>query len=350
MSDHRPMAAHGKDDDAGLLQAAVRTRLDVAGADLALGSTGRLSEWQRTTVLAIADKLVRTIEDELRTILAEHPAVRANDSLHAALCSAHVSIAGPILARSNVHLDRPLVCVLLRRAEEHRRHRARGAAEGGLLLELIRDGDEAIAEQAMAILIAQSRRLDSFSEPVAARTDLSAELEHRMVWRVAAALRRYMVDRQGLVAAAADEAIVAAAEQLLAGYDEGDTLDSRAMRLARRLADSGRLSDELVERSIRDGGLALFTACLAVRNAISHASAWEILSDPRGRGPVLLMRAAGFERAHASAILLDWSQSEAEVAAQADLFETTEPSVAAEVLRLWQVNPGYREAIAEIGA
>lgn len=350
MSDHRPMAANNKDDDAGLLGAAVRARMDMAGADLSLGLSGRLSEWQRTTVWGIADKLVRAVEDELRTILADRPAIRAHEALCAALCSAHVRIAGPVLARSGAHLDQSLLSVLLRRAEEHRRFRARGAAEDALLMELIGDNDEAVAEQAMAILIAQHRRFDSFSEPVAARTDLSAELEHKLVWRVSAALRRYMVDQQGLGPTLADEAIVAAAEQLLAAYDEGDTLDSRAMLLARRLSDKGRLSDDLVQRSIRSGGLTLFIACLAVRNAVSLASAWEILCDPRGRGLVLLLKAARFAREPAASILLEWGQTEDVVAAQLDFFDTSDSRSAAGVLRLWQVNPGYRDAIAEIGA
>jgi hypothetical protein len=40
--------------------------------------------------------------------------------------------------------------------------------------------------------------------------------------------------------------------------------------------------------------------------------------------------------------------TEEAIAAQADLFDATESSFAAESLRLWQINPGYREAITEI--
>ena len=347
MSDQRQTRHQARNDDARLLHAAARERLAVAAADLTLPQPLRLSEWQRSTVSGILGKLVRTIEDELRTSLAEHPAVVESVPLHAAISSAHVAIASPILERSGAHVERQLVAALIRRAEEHRRYRAGGRGESGLLLELIRDSDEAVAEQAMAIVIAQSRRFDRFSEPVAARTELPAELEHRLVWRVAAALRLYMVDQHGFAPAAADEAVVAAAERLLAGYDEGDSLDARSMRLARRLHETGRLTDEAIERALGDGALPLFLAALAVRAALSQSSAWEILSDPRGRGPVLLLRSAGVARQHAASILLALGGEEA-VEAQVDLYDVTDIDAARESLRLWQVNPGYREAMAEI--
>jgi uncharacterized protein (DUF2336 family) len=200
----------------------------------------------------------------------------------------------------------------------------------------------------MAILIAQSRRFDRFSEPVAARTELPAELEHRLVWRVAAALRHYMIGQHGLAPAEADEVIVAAAERLLAAYDEGDSLEARSMRLARRLNETRRLLDDVAERALAEGALPLFTAVLAVRTALSFASAWEVLSDPRDRGPVFLLKAARFDRAPATAILLALGGTEEAVAAQADLFDVTGHPAAEDALRLWQVNPGYREAIAEV--
>lgn len=349
MSDDR-LSRGESNDDARLLHAAVRERLAAAAADIRLPPELRLSEWQRTTVSAIIAKLVRAVEDELRTTLADTPAALGNDALHAALTSAHVSIAAPILDRSGAHADIPLVAALIRRAEEHRRARTRGTAETALLLELVRDKDEVVSEQAMAMLIAHSRRFDRFSEPVAARTELPAELEHRLVWRVAAALRLYMVEHHKVAPAAADEAVVDSATRLLSAYDEGDSLEARAMRLARRLDEMGRLDDELLERTISEGSLPLFLAAIAVRASIANFSAWEIVSDPRRRGPALLLRAAEVERQYAASILLNLGDSEEEVAAQIDLFEVTPASTARETVRLWQVDPGYREALTEIAA
>lgn len=349
MSDER-LRAQMSDDDARLLAAAARERLAVASADLALPRALRLTDWQRTTVSALVEKLVRTVEDELRISLSESEPARGNPELHAALTSAHVAIAGPILERAGLHADRGLVAAMLRRADEHRRLRARGAGEMGLLIDLIRDEDPAVADLAMAILVAQSRRFDRFSEPAAARTELAAELQHRLVWRVAAALRRYLVEQHQVAPLAADRAAVAAAERLISNYDEGESLEARALRLARRLDSTGRLSDELVERCLADGSLPLFVAALAVRLGLGSAAIGEILSDPRGRGPVMLMKAAGIARPEAASILLSLAASEEEALRQVDLFDVTAPSTAAEALRLWQVDQAYRQAIVELSA
>jgi uncharacterized protein (DUF2336 family) len=349
MSDQRLSRSETNGDDARLLQAAARERLSVAVADLALPEALRLSDWQRTTVTALLGKLVRTTEDELRTSLAERFSSKDQVALHAALTSAHVAIAGPILERSGALSDANLVAALIRRSEEHRLG-TRSATGAGLLLDLIRDSEEAGAEQAMAIIIGQARRMDQFSDPVAARTELSAELQHRLVWRIAAALRHYMVERHGIAAAQADEAVVGAAERLLAAYDEGDTLEARALRLARRLHETGRLSDDAIARSLAEGVFPLFLAALAVRAGLAYVSAWEILSDPRGRGTVFLLKAAGIERDQAAAILAALETSDARIGLQADLFDVTDENTARDALRLWQVNPGYREALAEIAA
>jgi uncharacterized protein (DUF2336 family) len=217
-------------------------------------------------------------------------------------------------------------------------------------MDLVRDRDEEVAEQAMAILIAHSRRFDRFSEPVAARTELAAELEHRLAWRIAAAIRLYMVDRHGIDPASADEAVVAATDGLLARYDGEDGLEARSLRLVRRLADSGRLDDEMVERTLSEGSLPLFLAAIAVRSSLGYTAAWEVLSDPRGRGPSLLLKAAAVSRDTAASILVNLGGEEETIAAQLDLFDVTSVEAAQEALRLWRFDPAYREALAEIAA
>src|SRR5688572_30825458 len=112
----------GDTGGAARLLAAARERLSVAAADLALPGPLRLSEWHRATISALLAGLVRGIEDELRAALASRLADR--EAVHAALTSAHVPIALPILEGSPALRDPALIGALLRRAEEHRLHRA----------------------------------------------------------------------------------------------------------------------------------------------------------------------------------------------------------------------------------
>ena len=341
-------------DAARLLLAAARERFAVAATDLLLPDRARLTEWQRLTAAALLTRLVRGLEDELRARLAER--FEGHEALHAALSSAHVPIALPILERAQVLRDSELSNVLVRRVEEHRYWKAHAPGAGGddLLFSLVRDADEEVAAEAMELIIARSRRFDRFQEPAMGQIELPAELQHKLVWMVAAALRHYIVQHHRV--AAVDAAIEEAASALVGGYDEGATLEARAVRLARRLHAAGRLDGDLLARSLSEGMLPFFIAGISVRCGLDYAAAWEVLADPRGRGPALLLRASAIGRDAAAAILLLLnsrghlvSGAEGDAAAgQLELFDTVDEAAAREVLRLWQAHPAYRTSVARI--
>lgn len=342
-----------RSDAARLLLAAARERFAVAATDLLLPERARLTEWQRLTAANLLNALVRSIEDALRVPLADHFA--AHESVRAALASAHVPIALPILERGQALNDAELGTILVRRVEEHRFWKAHGQAGGDdLLFGLIGDADEALASEAMELVIARSRRFDRFQEPVIGHVDLPAELQHRLIWLVAAALRHYLVQQHGL--GAVDGPIQRAAADFINQHDEGAGLEPVASRLARRLQAAGRLDGALLTRALSEGLLPLFIGGLGVRAGLDHAAAWEILSDPRGRGPALLLRAAGLPRDEAAAILLLlntrgrlFSGAEGDAAAeQLDLYDSLDDGTAAEVLRLWQADPAYRASVARL--
>jgi uncharacterized protein (DUF2336 family) len=342
-----------RSDAARLLLAAARERFSVAATDLLLPERVRLTEWQRLTASTLLSRLVRSIEDALRAPLAAH--FLEHEALHAALASAHVPIALPILERAGALGDAELGTVLVRRVEEHRFWKAYAQAGGeDLLFELVRDRDEALAGEAMELVIARSRRFDRFQEPVLGHVDLPAELQHRLVWLVAAALRHYLVQQHGL--RAVDGPVEAAASAFIGEYDEGAGLEAVAARVCRRLHGSGRLDGALLTRMLGEGSLPLFVAGSGVLAGIDHAGAWEILSDPQGRGPALLLRAAGIGRDDAAAILLLlntrgrlFSGAEGDAAAeQLELYDTLDHGSAAEVLRLWQADSAYRASVARI--
>jgi uncharacterized protein (DUF2336 family) len=342
-----------KGDAARLLLAAARERFAVAATDILLPEQARLTEWQRVTAAALLARLVGGIEDSLRAALADH--FRQEEGLHAALSSAHVPIALPILERASVLRDAELGTILVRRVEEHRFWKSYGAEAGEeVLLEMIRDPDPDIAAEAMDLVTARSRRFDRFQEPVMGRVELPADLQHRLVWLVAAALRHYIVQQHKV--GAVDAAIEQAAAALLTGYDEGDGFEARAMRLARRLQRAGRLDGALLARLLGEGALPLFIAGAAALASLDYPAAWEVLSDPRGRGPALLLRAAGVARPDAAAILLLlnahgrlFSGAEADATEeQLELYDGLEEDDARDVLRLWQADPGYRASVARL--
>lgn len=341
MSDVR--LSGGKGDGAAKLLLSARARLTAAAADLALPPPLRLTDRQRSVVLSLLENLTRSVEDALRAELAS---AVGDEALQAALASAHVEIAVPVLAATATLAEPALIDLLLRRAEEHRLHRA-AAGENALLIELAGSADEAVAREAMALLIAQNGRLDGFGEPVLPRSDLPAELEHHLVWTVAAALRRYMIEQHNVEPAACDTAVATAARRVLTGHDEGETAEARAMRLALALRQAGGLEEAgLLARALTQGSLPLFLSILALRTGLGVAAAWELFSA--ASGPILLLRAAGVARDEAANILLTWGMPEAALAAALDRLDGTSPEAARALLTLWLADPGYRAAVARL--
>jgi uncharacterized protein (DUF2336 family) len=339
------------------LYGAVRERLAVAAADLFLPAGLRLAEWHRSTMSALLVRLVRSIEDELRAALAASFPATSHPELNAALAAAHVEIALPILLPSPALRDPDLVALLLRRAEEHRLFRTYhgpAAVPDTIVRELVQDPDALLAESAMAVLVGRSRRLDRFEEPVIASPELPAEIEHRLVWTVAAALRSYLLERHAIVPSGADAVLTAAVAARLAAHDESESLEARCLMLVRHLDRLDRLGTLFIARSL-EGGLSLLLAAVAVRCGLTADSAWEILSDPENRGAALLLRAAGLGRAEAGPILFALSgmvgtNDEEELAGQIDLLDTLGGEEARAALDIWRIDPAYRAAIAAVGA
>ncbi len=341
-------ASGGELDGAAQLLASAHARVAAAIADLALPEAFRLSDRQRVTASHLLRRLVGDIEDELRSALAANFARDEDLELRAALSSASLPIAMPILEGGGALADPALFALLLRRTEEHRL--ARAAPESRLLTELAGDEDPAVASAAVSLLIAESRRLDAFHEPLLASGDLPAEVAHALAWTVAAALRTYLIARHAVAPAAADGAVTSATAALLGRYDEGAGADSLARRLALRLEERGRLDDNLLVRTAGEGALPLLLAGLSLRTGLDPQALWELLPDSSGRGPAIVLRAAHLEREAAASVLLQLAGREEAVAAQLDLYDAIDAGRARHHILLWSLDPAYRSAVARLAS
>jgi uncharacterized protein (DUF2336 family) len=353
-----PVTADRLLSDAARAADGARERLATALVELFLPADSRLTDQQRITMARLLAGLVSAVEDDLRRRLIELLDAEAPDGLKAALAIARIEIAGPILENAQVLRDADLVAVLLRRADEHRLASAlvlRAAPRelgAGLIDQLLDATDPGVAAAAMGLLIAESRRFDHFGDPVVARTELPAELQHRLVWWVAAALRTYMISRHGLDPVAADRATVAAASAMLAGYDEAVTLEGRAFELAARLNRAGGIDDALLVRALTEGRLAFLAAALGLRAGIDASAAWDMIVDSEGSRLAVLLRAIGCGRDAAAEILLRLAlvdrRAEEGVADRIDAFDDLDHDRAASAIRPWRLDGEYRRAIAAL--
>lgn len=346
MSDIRP--GGGDEDGAARLLAAARARVAAITADFALPPALRLSDWQRAALSSLFAALVRDAEDVVRGALIGRLPAQAPETLRAALGSGSLPIALPLLELGPLLADPQLLPLLLRRVEEHRLSAA--GTEHALLTRFAGDEDAAVAAEAMGLLIVLNSRFDAFHEPLLGRSDLPADLRHRLLWTVAAALRCYLIGRHGVDPAAADTALAAATIAALPDYDEADGAEARAMRLAGLMAQRRRLDDRITAQAAEEGNLPLLIAILAVRTGVGFEPAWDLLSDHSGAGAALLLRASGTDRAAAALVLFRLASSDAAAAGQVDRFDTVSDAEIARMLAPWRADPAYRAAIAELAA
>jgi hypothetical protein len=274
--------------------------LSVAIGDFFLPDADRLDERTRVSLGELLAMLINTLEGEVREHGARLLAARGQARLAGVLAEPGESVAAR-LQRSGVLRDGALMGELLARV----RHEALGASlpmhvpddpeRPSLINRFVQHPDRVLATGAMAVLIAKSRRRGGPDSRHASHTDLPAELHHRLVWWVAAALRERAAEGCEAIAEL-DRALCDAAQRSLAAYDEGDRLEAAAMRFAAAIdAQSSEVPDLLVE-SLGDRRIVLFTALLANALGMPYELARQIVLDPGADRLWLALRALDLPR------------------------------------------------------
>jgi hypothetical protein len=187
-----------------------------------------------------------------------------------------------------------------------------------------------------------------------AQTELPAELHHRLVWWVAAALRERVAETYEGSIAPLDRALSDAASRSLAAYDEGDRLEAAAMRFAAAIdAQPAELPHLLVE-TLEDRRIVLFVALLAHALGVGYALAREIVLDPAGDRLWLALRALELTRDTIARI--GYALSEADSRRDLESFADTLDVIAAidagearTALAPMKLDPDYRAAVLALG-
>ncbi|MEO5867103.1 MAG: DUF2336 domain-containing protein [Sphingomonas sp.] len=165
-----------------------------------------------------------------------------------------------------------------------------------LLVRLSQSDDHVIASGAMALLGAENRRRLTAPTDLPSWSDLPADLHHRLVWWVAAALREQLACVAGGALPALDHALAEAALRHIGAHDEGDRVEAVAMRLAVAIdARADELALLLVE-ALADRRLSLFVALIAHALGLNFGDAREIVLDPVGDQLWPVLRALEIDR------------------------------------------------------
>ncbi len=309
--------------------ARLRAEARLAGtiADFFQDDDARLDDRTRGMLAHVLDAIIGAIESDIRRYAARM--LTGNGSTTAAEAilkeGANPGRVTDRLTRAGLLRDEDLMDELIARV----RHDLVAAAlpievtepdEASLLVRLAGVPDSIVASAASALLAAESRRRAANENGTAVGTDLPAELHHRLVWWIAAAVRTGLKTSSP----ASDRAITDAAQRCLAAHDEGERPDAVAMRLAAALdARPNELAAVLVE-AIGDRRLSLFVAVLANAIGVAFDQVRAITLEPEGDRLWLALRAIDLDRSSIARIALALAEADPrrDIEAFADALDT----------------------------
>lgn len=348
-----------------------RARLAQNITDLFLSDDGRLSEHERALMSDILGKLVGQVERDIRRELSNALAVSGVDlpDIVKMLASDEIEIARPLLEKSALLKDPDLIEIIRMRTDEHRMAIAmrddvsepvsNALMEYGsedVLEALLNNHDAQISKRAMEYMVAESRRVDRFQEPLLGRSDLPGDLAYRMYWWVSAALRKRILEEYKVDPLLFETAVKRAANVAMVEQGHEQSAYVRAQKLVRRMAENGELTIQFLLTALRQQRVAVFVAGLAELSGINFRTAWRIFSDKGGESFAILAKAVGVDRNQFTSIYLLVVQAREGGSVKSPgvlkdilaLFDQTSEANAKGALQVWQRDNAYQEAIEEL--
>lgn len=342
-------------DRAAAADVRARRALPDAIDDLFLPDESRLDDRTRSALNGLLAALAGSIEREVRDHAGRLLTTRREGALAAILAAPAAPVidrlASAGLLRDPDFIDECVARVRLELASTALPATAPDDPDSpSLLVRLARSTDRVVATAASAMLAAESRRAGLTEGIASAGTGLPADLNHRLLWWVAAALRDRHVGAAGDGLATLDRALAEAAIRSRAAHDETERLEVVAMRLADAIgAQADELPTLLVE-ALRDRQLPVFVALIANALGIDFELVREILLDPGGERLWLVLRALEVPRDAVAQIgyLLCEGDPRRDVEAFADMLEgvmSIDPQSARDAVGPLRLHPDYRAAV-----
>lgn len=339
--------------------------------DLFFESEDHLSDRERALMGDILRKLIGDVERSVRKELAERLANSsfAPHDLMVSLANDEIEVAHSVLFTSRVLEDIDLVEIIKQRTQAHqlaiamRKNISEDVSQAlvdtgdtDVITTLLKNDDAAISRSLMEYLVAESKRVDTFQNPLVSRHDLPPDLARKMYWWVSAAVRAHIVENFKIDPTSLDDAIEDSIEVVIKAEEVEADLPSEAQNFARQMAKRGRISEEFLLQTLRQGEVSLFEACFATATDVNPRLTRRLLYEPGGEGLAVACRAAKFTRSTFAAIFqLTREAGDAkndfdptEVSRVTDFFDRMEVEQARAVVKLWKRDTDYLHALKMI--
>jgi uncharacterized protein (DUF2336 family) len=351
---------------------AARTRLVETVSDLFFGTRQTLSDRERALMSEILRRLIHDVETSVRRTLAERLAVEpdAPSDLVVALANDQIEVAHSILVKSNVLQDPELIEIIHQRTLEHQlavavRQRLSPVVSDALVATgntdivrtLLENHGAEISNATMGYLVEQSKRVDTYQNPLVMRPDLSPELAKRMYWWVSAALRKHIVANFAIDPLELDQRVEDIVKDLIGQNPGGQpALSRKSEELAKKVAERGTISPQLLVQTLRQGEVALFEALLAEVSKLRRTLVRRIVFEPGGQGLAVIARAIGVSKPDFASLFLlsraarpgDKVVDPGELNRVMSFFDRVQPAAAQRLLVRMRLEPDYLKSMLEV--
>jgi len=334
-------------------------------SDLFTGKDRVLSERERFLMFDILHKMVHNAEMAVRRIIAEQLS-KIDDvpkDLIQLLANDEIEVAYSILHDSAVLEDEDLIEVIRYRTQEHNLAIAvRRSISENVTDALVKTGDESvittllknsgatISLATMEFLVEESKRVDSFQEPILRRDDLDPALVKRMYLWVSAALRKFILDNFEFDQTTLDDLLEKTAQA------EAPQTPSRSDELAKEVESEGLGLANMMIRALKDGEVFLFEAMFRRLTGLRNTLVKRIMFEPGGEGLAIACKATGISANDFSTIYalsrlsspgaaaIDHSETQRIL----EFYDSVSEKTAKDVLARWRRDVDYLKAIREL--
>lgn len=336
--------------------------------DLFAREEDNLSDREQALMSNILIRLISDMEVTVRRSLSERLCrnSRAHHDLILLLANDVEHIARPILMNSPLLEDAELIQIVRDRAFEHQLAIAlRPTVSETVSTALVESGDEAVITNLLRnsganlsaatteYLVEESRRVDSYREPLVTRSELSRRLAKRMCLWVSAALREYILNRFNIDTTEIDEFLGETVDSFVAEIETKGSSTSKSQELAAKLLDTGRLTINLIITLLQEGQVSLAISGLGKLTGVSEEFAKRALFDPWGDTLAILLKAIAANEGHLTLMYRLTRGARApgshagpeEFLSILQLFESTTQASAGNLVRQWCRNPDYYAAV-----
>ena len=349
-----------------------RKALVNAVSDLFFNNTDVLSDREKALMTDILRQIIHDVEMSVRRELAERlaEAKQAPHELILTLANDEIEVAHPLLIQSDILHDFDLVEIIHHRTLEHQLAIAMRSTlnesvtdalvEAGnedVVAKMIENPNARISKSTMEYLVDQSKRVDTYQNPLLKRPDLGPELAKKMYWWVSAALRQHIVKNFKIDALSLDETLESTVKNVI---DRNDTASggesSKPANLAERLSEEGKVTPRMLVQVLRQGEVPLFEAMFSKMSGLRPRLLRRMLFEPGGEALAILCKAVNIDKPDFASIFMlsrkarnnERGTNPQELKLILELFDRIKPDAADRMLKKWQRDSNFLNAIRVI--